>query len=990
MLGLIILLAWGGLPAVAQTTIRNTSTPNGVVDGLDDLALTFEVMMPMNDGTPLATDVALPILWDDLGIPQVQINLSQLVGVPLLPTLTLPTLKLANRGHQFYQYPNQPDPLRLPGVLTRTPYNKGSDAMQAQAMALLGYTGLVQDMRGRYRSAGVYLPMYSDSWAKAPYLSQIGISHPMDTTQGHEAEYHQDGWETLQHIYNQLRRTPAGDSVFISTDTQYPLVYNGSLGMFGASALANTQYQALAVGGQVHGADGVKCMLPLVGSGEFYRCTGHPNGAYRERIIDGWLRGQVEFYGQWKPDTMASNTVRDFYHTIGDYGPAIATPKEAAEQAIDYWTTMYGAHYPNSFVRGVMDISHAPLDVNGMPDPNGTVSRYTNLDVPIFNITGWWDIFTDGTIETHQFLQQYSTHNRSRQKLVIGPWAHQTIGSRATGDARIDPVTGADYRYPENVGSIIGANFDELDLQNLGDLSTSQVIDYFRNYLGQPTVVLPPLNEWQQIGNVLGNPIYIKVPADTFTTTFASFINFFMGTGPLTDLPVSIKGLNALGVDSNSVFNLTIPATGTSLIGADIGGLTVSDNVQFEWDANQPNGVPEVRFYVVGPVNDGVNGTGGRPAVGNYWYAADTFPLILPTQTLYFHANGEFNENAPDSAGSLQFLADPNNPVITHGGGNMIVRTPDGLRDSQGQMNLADPAYSAYTMNRPLQFIDGHYYTDILSFVSGEVQDSFSIAGFPVAKFWMSSHPLGNTALDSTNTDFIVRIVDVHPDGRELFVQEGVVSTMAREYAAFIADHGVENDAIGFHNIPSDSVLEYRLRLNPIAYTFGHGHRIKILISSTNYPRYQPTANLPFEAGTFLRRRPFEVKGIEYQGQTLYARRAINTMHLSDVMAASIEFPHLGPALVTARPEAQDIASLASLVHVYPNPAQSEVNVALNVPGTPTASLLDLQGRTLQSQAMPHGRCTFGVGNLPAGIYVVRVQAPDGRVVAHQKVVVQP
>jgi predicted acyl esterase len=79
------------------------------------------------------------------------------------------------------------------------------------------------------------------------------------------------------------------------------------------------------------------------------------------------------------------------------------------------------------------------------------VSRYTNIQVPVYNLTGWWDIFIDGQIQTWQYLMKYLPDSLKKyQKLLIGPWAHQTIGTRSTGDMRVLP-DGRDHRYPLNV-----------------------------------------------------------------------------------------------------------------------------------------------------------------------------------------------------------------------------------------------------------------------------------------------------------------------------------------------------------------------------------------------------------------------------------------------------------------------------------------------------------------------------------------------------------
>src|SRR5262249_41340756 len=136
---------------------------------------------------------------------------------------------------------------------------------------------------------------------------------------------------------------------------------------------------------------------------------------------------------------------------------------KAALTDVDFWCTMGQAHYPNSKFRGIMDISYAPLNAQGQSDPHGTVNRYTNLQLPCFNVSGWWDIFTEGQIQTWQNLMRYSNPGiKNYQKLVIGPWAHQTTGTRATGDMIQEP-NGMDYRYKENVSQVLGADLDNID-----------------------------------------------------------------------------------------------------------------------------------------------------------------------------------------------------------------------------------------------------------------------------------------------------------------------------------------------------------------------------------------------------------------------------------------------------------------------------------------------------------------------------------------------
>ena len=922
---------------------------NGYVDDIRELVWRKQYMFPMSDGVHLASDVYIPMFLDTLTLFNTTID----IGNGL--TFTVPKLKLAHPGTQYIVYPDEKDPYKLPVIFTRTPYNKGdsADFTGGYAYAILGYCGIWQDMRGRYASQGVYLPMYSDSWTKEPYLAPQ--KHPLDITPNREANFHEDGYQSLIYIVDSLRRDTDGDNVLDS------LICNGKIGMFGASALGNSQFQAAAV----KYVPELKCLFPIVASGEFHQCAGHPNGAYREMLINGWLRGQVEFYSRWVDTSLADPF--DGIHTIADYGPAINSPREAAETAIDFWTVLGGAHYPYSNFRAVMDMSKAPLDNNDNPDPNGTVSRYKNLDMPIYNLSGWWDIFVDGQIQTWQYTSQHIANNKKYQKLVIGPWAHQTIGSNKTGD-----VT-----YPDNVFDVLRiGNISSADPKEFPSIMNSEVVSWFRNWLGTPKFQLPPVKEWQFLGGALGNNYYIQIPADTFTTDYENFFNYLNGTAPLKNIPVRFWGP---GLDSNNVTTLDLPQLPISLFGDPNGTVIVpvSDN----WDS-----VPRVRFYVVGPQQDSLVPQNAN--LGNYWYGTDTFPIAnITRQTLYLHKDGTVNTIAPTTdEGISDFLADPRNPVRTHGGGNMIVETPDGDRKSQGQMNLADPKYTAFTMNMPKVNVPGYgEIPQVLIFESGEIIDSFSIIGTTNVTLYAKSVPIEGVSTDSTDADFIVRFVDVYPDGRELYVYEGVVNARAREFArSIVENNGIANDNAPWSNIEVNKIYEFKFATLPIAYTWGHKHKLKILISGTNWPRYQANPNIPLQPNDFFRVRPFEAKSYNYYGTTLYPRRAVHSIAFAPNYPTSVSLPVYGKNFEAQKPSAITSKYQNTTWRIVPNPAKDKIFISTSERNIKAEIYNSLGQKILEAYDK-----NINIADLTPGIYIVKLYGKQNIFLGVQKLVVK-
>jgi predicted acyl esterase len=958
-------LGAGALDAQVPDSLQN----NGVIDGVTELATRQERMIYMKDSVPLATDFFIPIISDNLGFRDLQVDIGAVIGGGSF-NVTVPYLKLADAGTQLYRYPQQADPRQLPMILTRTPYNK-QDPTQGTIEALMGYCGVVQDMRGRYASAGTYYPMYSDGWVKTPYYGDT-IGHLLDTTANRVANTHEDGYETVQHLLSGARWDYNGDSVLNSQD---PLITDGKIGMFGASALGNSQLQAAAAHRSDASTPGLQCLFPIVATGEHYYTTGHYNGLFRERIIDGWLTGRIAGYDAYN-DSVPDTSINNYVHSLHDYGPQAPTAAAAAELAIDNWTEHLRGHYPDSRGRSAMDISAAPVDSTGAGDPDGQHSRYENMQLPQYHLSGWWDIFVDGQLRTWALSRRHvRPEYKDLQKIVIGPWAHQTIGTRATGAMR-QGYQGEDYRYPENVAQALGvaANLDNLNISQFAQLGNSDLLKWFRAHLGgSPEVQLPPLKEWQfvldSVPPLVPDSAFIMAPADTFETSFVAFFNFLNGADTLRDFPVRIKGVN--GQDSNQVQRVDVPPLPNSVFG-DSTNTKLESAQAIDWRQ-----VPNVRFYMVGPVQDGV---AANADVGNYWYGADTFPLPNQTtaQRLYFHADGSLSATAPQQdEGTRTIASDPNNPVPTHGGGNMIVHTPDGARNSQGQMDFANPQYQDQVLTRDSLTLNGENYADLISFTSAAIEDSFSIAGIPNATLYAKAQPMGGMAQDSTNADFVVRVVDVYPDGRQLYVFEGAVSARARKYAASWVDDGRGDPNAPFSNIVTDSIYEFQFQTMPIGYTFGEGHKIKVLISNSNYPRYQANPNLPLEHGTFHRREPGDGQTFNYYGQSLMARRQLSTFAFSEVYDGHINFPVLGKDFTVDRPQAQAPPSKPGLqVRARPNPAQDVLYVDFQQHDRYELRLMNSLGQTVRRrQARGYG-ARMDVADLPAGVYFLKALRP--------------
>jgi len=179
------------------------SQGNGQLDSLSEFTTKYTIPFVMPDGIKLMTDIYLPIVQDCL-----------MVSVALDSTTSV-LIELIQKGTQLLIYdtlngqPN-PNPYKLPLIFSRTPYNKGDQTADGGLFGLLGYAFAMQDMRGRYTSEGVYLPLYSDGWNKNPY--HPNTKHILDVTplsDPRNGNRHEDGYNSIQFMLdsNNLIRT---------------------------------------------------------------------------------------------------------------------------------------------------------------------------------------------------------------------------------------------------------------------------------------------------------------------------------------------------------------------------------------------------------------------------------------------------------------------------------------------------------------------------------------------------------------------------------------------------------------------------------------------------------------------------------------------------------------------------------------------------------------------------------------------------------------
>jgi putative CocE/NonD family hydrolase len=219
---------------------------------------------------------------------------------------------------------------------------------------------------------------------------------------------------------------------------------------------------------------------------------------------------------------------------------------------------------------------------------------------------------------------------------------------------------------------------------------------------------------------------------------------------------------------------------------------------------------------------DGHKDAQGRLAHGGYWREAHEWPPADAHERIfYLHADGSLSVTSPVSpeTPSLTFTFDPAHPVPTIGGG-VSRRLLDGAYDQRERPDMPG--------SRP-PYLPLSARSDVLVFQSAPLEHDTAVIG-PV-----QVHLFG--ASNRTDTDFTAKLIDVYPpsadfpSGFAMNLTDGIRRARYRDGRK--------------HGELIDPGTVYAFDINPYdtANVFKKGHRIRLDISSSNFPRFDVNPN---------------------------------------------------------------------------------------------------------------------------------------------------
>ena len=195
----------------------------------------------------------------------------------------------------------------------------------------------------------------------------------------------------------------------------------------------------------------------------------------------------------------------------------------------------------------------------------------------------------------------------------------------------------------------------------------------------------------------------------------------------------------------------------------------------------------------------------------NRWRGYHEWPVPGSREELWrLHANGILSREKPDDTPPDEYEYDPEDPVPVAGGAILM-----------------PPIYGAGAKDqRP-----NEVRPDVLVYTSEILTENYTAIGPVHVTLYASS--------SARDTDFVARLVDVYPDGRAIVVTDGIIRASAREsYPA----PGVVSPTQPSLIDPCE-LYEYCIDLWATGISFLTGHRIRVEVTSSCFPRWDRNLN---------------------------------------------------------------------------------------------------------------------------------------------------
>ncbi len=228
--------------------------------------------------------------------------------------------------------------------------------------------------------------------------------------------------------------------------------------------------------------------------------------------------------------------------------------------------------------------------------------------------------------------------------------------------------------------------------------------------------------------------------------------------------------------------------------------------------------------------------------------------------------------------------------------------------------------------------------SDILIFTTPELIQDVCLKGKPIVHLFVSS--------DRLDTDFAIRLTDLYPDGSSMLLAETIKRMRFR-------NGYTENDTCSM--IPGQ-IYEIEIELKNMANTFLTGHKIRIALTSSNYPRFDNNLNNGQE--------------MYVAGDTLIAT---NIVYHNSNYSSYVEFPFVDYA------QSDKIINTKNpVLSIYPNPCNDILYLHTALSGVYKITIYDIYGKTyymknVLNKSKLNNKILIDLSDFSKGIYFIEI-----------------
>lgn len=262
-----------------------------------------------------------------------------------------------------------------------------------------------------------------------------------------------------------------------------------------------------------------------------------------------------------------------------------------------------------------------------------------------------------------------------------------------------------------------------------------------------------------------------------------------------------------------------------------------TDNSNYLYDS-------PIKIFVMGS-GDGHKTKDGRLFHGGYWREESEWPIKNTNFELFYMNNANvLSKTKPNGNNSSTYIYDPDNPVPTIGanisslaGVNPLpqgTKNPIDVPTALRRYNIVNPG--GYNQKEGEQFFGSNppysnlsERKDVLSFQSEQLTKDTEITGPIECILYVSSNRM--------DTDFTAKLIDVYPhndsfpEGFAFNITDGILRMRYR-------------DSFKQENfMTKDEIYKIKIILYPTSNIFKNGHKIRVDISSSNFPRFDFNPN---------------------------------------------------------------------------------------------------------------------------------------------------